>query len=40
MAAEMGSDDKLASQYVVFTSISSMATIFVTVLALRGIGLL
>ncbi len=40
MAGEMGSDDRLASQYVVWTSIASMGSIFLTVLLLRGVGLL
>ena len=40
MAGEMGSDDQLASQYVVWTSICSMVTIFLTVALLRGVGLL
>jgi predicted permease len=40
MAGEMGNDDQLASQYVVWTSIFSMLTIFLTVALLRGVGLL
>lgn len=40
MAGEMGGDDQLASQYVVWTSLCSMATIFLTVALLRGLALL
>lgn len=40
MASEMGGDEQLASQYVVWTSLLSMGTIFLLVSMLRGIGLL
>ena len=40
MAGEMGNDDQLASQYVVWTSIGSMIVVFLTVVGLRSIGLL
>ncbi|MBQ8719158.1 MAG: AEC family transporter [Clostridia bacterium] len=40
MAGEMGNDDQLASQYVVWTSIGSMIAVFLTVVGLKGIGLL
>ncbi len=40
MAGEMGNDEQLAGQYVVWTSIFSMLTIFLTVALLRGIGIL
>lgn len=40
MAGEMGNDDQLASQYVVWTSLGSMATVFFMVVGLRSIGLL
>jgi len=40
MAGEMGCDDQLASQYVVWTSLASMFTIFAIVFVLRSIGLL
>ena len=40
MAGEMGNDDQLASQYVVWTSLGSMVTVFFMVVGLRSIGLL
>ena len=40
MAGEMGNDDQLASQYVVWTSLGSMATVFLMVVGLKSIGLL
>ena len=40
MAAEMGSDEQLAGQYVVWTSICSMLTIFLMVALLRSVSLL
>ena len=40
MASEMGGDEQLASQYVVWTSLASMGTIFMMVALLRGVGLL
>ena len=40
MAAEMGSDEQLATQIVVWTSIGSVVTIFLTACALMSIGLL
>jgi predicted permease len=40
MASEMGGDEQLASQYVVWTSLLSMLTIFLLVALLRGLHLL
>lgn len=40
MAGEMNGDDELARQLVVWTSICSMFTIFITVVIMRGIGAL
>jgi predicted permease len=40
MAGEMGNDDQLASQYVVWTSLGSMVTVFLMVVGLKSIGLL
>lgn len=40
MAAEMGADDKLASQIVVWTSLLSMGTIFLMAVLFRSIGML
>lgn len=40
MAAEMENDDKLAGQFVVWTSIGSIPTVFFTVLLLKSTGIL
>ena len=40
MAGEMGSDEQLAGQYVVWTSLCSMLTIFAAVVVLRSFGAL
>lgn len=40
MAAEMGADDKLASQIVVWSSLLSMVTVFLLAVAFRTVGLL
>ncbi len=40
MAAEMGADDKLASQIVVWSSLLSMGTIFLMAVLFRSIGML
>lgn len=40
MASEMGSDEQLAGQYVVWTSIGSVATVFLTIVLLKGTGFL
>jgi hypothetical protein len=39
MAAEMGNDDELAGQLVVWTSIISAFTLFIIVLICRSIGI-
>jgi len=39
MAAEMGNDEQLAGQLVVWTSVVSMATLFLIIFALRSLGL-
>lgn len=40
MAGEMGGDEELAGQLVVWTSICSVFTIFVTIVILRNIGVI
>lgn len=40
MAKQMGSDEQLATQYVMWTSLGSVVTIFLTVCILMGMGLL
>lgn len=40
MAKQMGSDEQLATQYVMWTSLGSVVTIFMTVCILMGVGLL
>lgn len=40
MAAEMGNDERLAGQYVVWTSVGSVFTVFFTVLVLKAAALL
>ena len=40
MAGEMGNDEQLAGQYVVWTSLASMFTIFLFVVLLRSMGLI
>ena len=40
MAGEMGNDEQLAGQLVVWTSISSIVTLFITVFLLMSFGLL
>lgn len=40
MAGEMKNDDKLATQYVVWTSLGSIVTIFITVFMLMSFGLI
>jgi hypothetical protein len=40
MAGNMGSDEQLATQLVVWTSIFSILTIFIQVVLLMGMGLL
>lgn len=40
MAAQMGADEQLGTQYVVWTSIFSVATIFITVFILMSTGLI
>ena len=40
MAKQMGSDEQLATQYVMWTSLCSVVTIFLTVCILMGVGLL
>jgi predicted permease len=40
MAGEMGNDEQLATQHVVWSSIGSMVTIFITVCILMATGIL
>lgn len=40
MAAEMGADDQLANQLVVWTSLGSMVTVFLQIVLFRSMGLL
>ena len=40
MVQEIGGDDQLASQLVVWSSVASMATIFALVFVLRTMGVL
>ena len=40
MAQQMGSDEQLATQYVMWTSLGSIVTIFLTVCVMMGMGLL